>query len=125
VNFCANSNNHADTSLVDWLHCHLPPGGVGGTVGTPATFDFIMSINDCSLDGGTIRRHHVSDTSEQVNEFNFRFSGFPSKSLGHESRDRTVRLYIVREKVTHIGSRPVSYFGLATSFHRICLLVTR
>lgn len=112
-------------SLADWLHCHLPPGGVGGTVDTAATFYFIKSINDCSLDGGTIRRHHVSDTSEQVNKFNFRFSGFPSQSLGYESRDRIVRLCVEKKKVIHTGSRPVSYFGLATSFHRICLLVTR
>jgi len=85
-------------SLADWLHCHLPPGWVGGTVGTAETFDFIKSINVCSHNGWTIRRHHVSDTFEQVNKFNFRFSGFPSQSFGYESRGRTVRLYVQREK---------------------------
>lgn len=84
-------------SLADWLHCHLPPSRVGGTVGTAETFDFIKSINVCSHNGGTIRRHHVSDSFEQVNKFNFRFSGFPSQSLGNESRDRTVGLCVDRK----------------------------
>lgn len=99
---------------------------MGGTLVTAETFEFIKSINVCSHNGGTIRRHRVSDTFEQVNKFNFRFSGFPSQSLGYESRDRTVRLYVDREKkVTHIGTRPVKFFDLATSFHRVCLSVTR
>jgi hypothetical protein len=112
-------------SLADWLYCHLPPGCVGGTVDSAETFDFIKSINVCSHNGGTIRRHHVSDTLEQVNKFHFRFFGFPSQSHGYESRDGTVRLCVDRKKVTQIGTRPAAYFGLATSFHRICLLVTR
>ena len=104
---------------------------MGGSLVTAETFDFIKSINVCSHNGGTIRLHRVSDTFEQVNKFNFRFSGFPSQSLGYESRDRTVRLYAGKEKekrkkkVTQIGTRPVTYFDLATSFHRVCLLVTR
>lgn len=87
-------------SLADWLHCHLPQGGVSGHVGTAEAFDFITLINIYSHYARAIRSHHVTDTFEQVNKFLFRFSGFPSQRLGYQPHDRNV--HVERESRTSV-----------------------
>ena len=101
-------------SLADWLHCHLPQGGVSGHVGTAEAFEFITLINIYSHYARAIRSHHVSDTFEQVNKFHFRFSGFPSQRLGYQPQDGNV----------HVESCNVAYFCPPVSSHHVCVLLT-
>jgi len=92
VNCRANRNNHVDTRVADWLHCHLPQDGswvrLDGAVRAVAVHDFIKLSNTPSSYANKIQTDHDNDTIEQVNKFTPFGSLVSHLSEGYQSQNR-------------------------------------